>query len=120
MPTARLNHYLSRIIYVKLLGSETEEPLPFRLVGIEDFGLWLENMNEGSSFVASRPPTSFPRIALFPFTQIGYVVSDGAYGAPTNGRSQHSAEEPKQGRASSARAEKRPEKSGISSRKRQS
>ncbi len=120
MPTARLNHYLSRIIHVKLLGSETEAPHPFRLLGIEEFGLWLEDMNEGSSFVSTHPLTSFPRIALFPFSQIGYVVSDGASRAPANGRSQHSAEEPKQGRAASAIAEKRSEKAGSSSRKRQS
>lgn len=120
MPTARLNHYLSRTILVKLVGSGAEEPYPFRLVGIEDFGLWLEAVDGESTVAARRSPTSFPHIALFPFTQIGYVVSDGASGAPTNGRSQQSTDEPKHGKASAAAIEKRSEKSGSSSRKRQS
>lgn len=95
MPTTRLSHYLSKTILVKMTASDPEEPQPFKLNGIEAFGLWLETADRTESKTQrhSSPPRS-PRTILVPFAQIEYIVCDGeARGTDLHSSSSHRTEQ---------------------------
>ena len=76
---SKIANYLGKTILVsmpKLNGDE--QPRPFKLVGVECCGLWLED--EGR--VAFAPPDGYPpQAAMVPFAHIAYVLCGAAHQA---------------------------------------
>lgn len=77
MELQRLSHYLSRTILVKMAGDAPEDPMTFRLVGIEPCGLWLEPVDHPYRKTTRTASVDFlPGTALVPYAQIAYVLCD--------------------------------------------
>ncbi len=98
MVTTRLSHYLSKTILVGLRDLTTElSPVPFKLIGIEDCGLWLQETDPSQRFalhVASQPESEL-RTLLIPYSQITYLMLDGlSVGLGPNGNSHKKAKRP--------------------------
>jgi hypothetical protein len=75
----RLAHYFNKTILVCIPSVfEDEQPRPFKLIGIEDFGLWLESeeltrtLQSGESTQSSQVPVA----AFFPFSHIAYAMAE--------------------------------------------
>jgi hypothetical protein len=72
-----LSSYVNKTIHVCIprMGEE-KETQPFKLVGVEEFGLWLEG-EDLSDKLHSRKEKSSPQIAkaiFFPYSEIAYVL----------------------------------------------
>ena len=76
----RLNHLLAKTILVGLPNLAGDlKPVPFKLAGIEDCGLWLQEMEESKSLAPHRAThaESLPQTLLVPYAQIAYVIPEG-------------------------------------------
>lgn len=83
--TTRLSHLLSKTILLGLPHLTGDlKPVPFKLDGIEDCGLWLQEIEESRSLAphSASQAESLPRTLLIPYAQIVYLMEDRAQAYP--------------------------------------
>jgi hypothetical protein len=77
----KLGNFIQKMILVSIPGlSKDDQAYPYKLVGIEPHGLWLESEIFGKDFIAQEhgEPACEPFAAFVPYAQIAYVLCDGA------------------------------------------
>jgi hypothetical protein len=96
----KLAHYLGRTIYVAIDALfEDREARPFRLIAIDDHGVWLEseilpeNVNLEESVREETLSPHSTTLAFFPFCRITYAVGERYYLRPTTRPPESSSEQ---------------------------
>jgi hypothetical protein len=98
--TTRLSHLLSKTILVGIPHLTGDlKPVPFKLDGIEDCGLWLQEIEESKSLApySASQAESLLRTLLIPYSQIAYLMEDRAqaYSTPNDVAHKHGKRAPK-------------------------
>lgn len=85
----KLHHHLQKTVFVSIPGLVGDDQArPYKLIGVEPCGLWLEREVSVADQSASkdRQPGRGVGAALVPFAQIAYLLSDAPIDAVSDRR----------------------------------